>query len=101
MSCLTYLPVFYLPWYCKTFSAVQLATADGDVIDLGIQHIMSKKLKLAWVLTLSFPLFPLTYLIAMKGIIDPAQTIISYLMLSVLTKGVFTSITMVHLGNLT
>ena len=97
ISCFAYLPVCYLPWYCKTSSRMQLATADGDAIDLGIRHMLSRKQQLAWVLTLSFPLFPLTYFLAWGRVVNPAQTVAIYLILSVLTKGVFASITMVCL----
>ena len=96
VSCVTYLPVLYLPCYCKNHSSAhQLATADGDIIQLGIHHILSKKQKLAWVLTISLPLFPLNYFIAWGGAITPAETIVTYLILSVLTKGFFVSIVMV------
>ena len=95
VSCVTYLPVLYLPWYCKNGSTVQLATADGDIIDLGVQHIFSKKQKLAWVLTIILPLYTVNYLIALGGGITPIETIVIYQILSVLTKGVFASVTMV------
>lgn len=95
LSCVTYLPSLYLPCYCSNTSAVQLATADGELIELGMPHIFARKQKLAWVLTLIFPFFTVNYLIAYAGWITPAQTIAIYQILSVATKGFFTAVAMV------
>lgn len=95
VSCVTYVPVLYLPWYCDNSSKVQLITAEGDIIDLGIQRILSRKQSLAWVLTIILPLYTVNYLIAYCRRITPAQTIAIYQVLSVLTKGFFVCIAMV------
>jgi hypothetical protein len=58
--------------------------------------MLARKQELAWVLTLSFPTFPLTYFLACAKAISPAWTIVIYLVFSLLTKGVFASITMVY-----
>ena len=62
----------------------------------GLQHAFSKKQKLALILTVVFTLFPITYFLAYSGAISPPQTIAINLILSVLTKGFFTSMTMVR-----
>ena len=95
VSCVTYIPVLYLPCYCKNSSSVQLVTAEGEMIELGMQHIYSRKQKLAWVLTVILPLYTANYLIACGGGITPAETIAIYQVLSVATKGFFASVTMV------
>ena len=96
VSCVTYLPVLYLPCYCKNSSSVQLVTAEGEMIELGMQHVYSRKQKLAWVLTIILPLYTVNYLIAYGGGIGPAETIAIYQVLSVATKGFFASVTMVR-----
>ena len=96
VSCVTYLPTLYLPCYCKHNPYMQLETAEGGTIQLSVNHIYAKKQKLAWVLTIILPLYTVNYLVALGGAINPAQTIAIYQILSVLTKGFFASITMVH-----
>ena len=96
VSCVTYLPVLYLPCYCHHSSSVQLVTADGEMIELGMQHINSRKQKLAWVLTIILPLYTVNYIIACAGGITPAETIVIYQVLSVATKGFFASVTIVR-----
>ena len=98
VSCVTYLPVLYLPCYCKSRPALQLVTAEGDLIQLGTLHIFSRKLRLAWMLTIILPLYTVNYLIAYAGWITPVETIAIYQILSVLTKGFFATITMVTIG---
>ena len=95
VSCVTYLPLLYLPCYCNNRPAIQLATAEGDLIHLGEHHILSRKQKLAWMLTIILPLYTVDYLIAYARWITPVETIAIYQILSVLTKGLFASITMV------
>jgi len=95
VSCLTYLPVLYLPCYCQNTSSVQLATAEGDVIELGMPKIFARKQKLSWVLTIILPFYTVNYLIAYAGWITPVETIVIYQILSVATKGFFASVAMV------
>ena len=87
--------MLYLPCYCKISSSAQLVSADGEVIDSDIQHILGRKQKLAWVLTIILPLYTVNYLIACSGGISPAETIAIYQILSVLTKGLFACVAMV------
>ena len=96
VSCVTYLPTLYLPCYCNNRTPVQLVTADGDLIFLGAQHIFSRKQRLAWMLTIVLPQYTVNYLIAYAGWITPVETVAIYQVLSVLTKGLFATITMVR-----
>eukprot|EP01036_Dinobryon_divergens_P029224 gene29224-biopygen23711 len=75
-------------------SVVQLEPEESDAVEMGIQQIYSKKRKLAWVLTIILPLYTVNYLTAYGGATTPAQTIVVYQILSVLTKAFFASITM-------
>ena len=91
ISCVTYLPTLYLPCYCKRV----VIAGENDLMELGMQRIFSRKQNLAWALTIILPLYTVNYLVACGGGITPAETIVIYQILSVLTKGFFASITMV------
>ena len=105
VSCTTYVPSIFLPCYCNPnrSNAVLVARSTATTVSedqalmqvTHIQHTLRRRYQLAWALTTILPFYNATYLIACVGLITPAETIAIYQILSVLTKGFFTSITMV------
>ena len=94
VSCITYVPVLYLPFY------------DGDVFNNEIppekinlvSNRYAKQTNLSIWLTIVLPLYTVNYLLAMYNYYGPSTTIIIYQVLSVLTKGLFAGCTMdIHL----
>ena len=99
VSCVAYLPSIFLPCYCHPSNTepIALATAEDRALVQfsSMQNTLSRRYQLAWTLSIILPFYTVNYLIAYGGLITPAETIAVYQILSVLTKGFFTSIAMV------
>ena len=107
VSCLTYLPLLYLPCYVKTYSRWVYTDLRMETTFVGsdrsnsISQRYAQRYNLTIVLSVLLPLYTVNYLLALAGYINPAQTIAIYQVLSVLTKGLFAITTMdIHLGAL-
>ena len=96
VSCVTYIPVLYLPWY------------DGGVINTFdpedeknmtlFATRFAKHTNLSIWLTIILPFYTVNYLLAMWGFFGVNTTIVVYQVLSILTKGLFAGCTMdIHL----
>jgi hypothetical protein len=118
VSCLTYAPLLYLPWYTNDDmgsgsgqgqevhsliaedEAQQRQDSDNHAKSISkIEHGRERYYLSVW-LTIILPIFTVNYLAGLWGAIDYAKTIAIYQILSVLTKGLFTAICMdthVHL----
>jgi len=98
VSCVTYIPVLYLPFD----NGNNYAMTDGDEVFIKqYSERCTKRFNLAMVLTIILPLYTVIYLIALFGGAGPAETIAIYQILSLLTKGLFSAVTMdVHLDTL-
>ena len=97
VSCVTYMPVVYLPCYCQEINNIECDVEEGPVSTIAsvdLSHMRAKRSKLAVVLTIILPLFTVNYILAAAGAIDYAATIVIYQVLSVATKGLFASVTM-------
>ena len=92
MSCISYLPCLYLPFH------VSYRAQDFNDLEAGVESHKLKRNRqrfhLAMWLTICFPLFPITYLLAALSVIGQGDTIGVYLILSVLMKALFTAIAM-------
>eukprot|EP01041_Mallomonas_annulata_P002749 gene2749-5415_t len=99
ISCLTYLPLLYLPCYVGKCPSVYSDGLDYSTIpteenELNLTHAHLKRYNLSVWLTIILPLYTINYLVAWAGGIDAATTIAIYQVLSVLTKGLFTALCM-------
>jgi hypothetical protein len=95
MSCLAYIPVLGLPWYDSDIRPI--VELEGRALHLFAMGY-AKRCNLVMSLTIILPLYTVNYLLALFGTINPAQTIVIYQILSVLTKGLFAAATMdIHL----
>ena len=100
LSCIIFLPTLYLPFH------VSYKAQDFVDLEAGVENYLLKRKRqryqLAMWLTICFPLFPITYLLATLRVFDEGNTIGIYLILSVLTKALYSAIAMdVHSGALT
>ena len=106
VSCVTYLPLLYLPWHAGSIPSTSTVYTLIDGCNSQLQTVRQasnykKRFDLSIVLTIVFPLYTVNYLVALFGGINAAQTIAIYQVLSVLTKGLFTAVTMdMHLDSL-
>jgi len=110
VSCVTYLPLMYLPFYVKRYDTVIVATTkyvkeglSNDSSDAWhkLNHRFAQRTNLSTWLTFILPLYTVNYLVALFGGFDYAQTIAVYQVLSVLTKALFAATTMdIHLDAL-
>jgi len=105
VSCLTYLPLIYLPFYVKQFD--NLIHPDEENIDKysessdQLNQRYAQRYNVTLLLTFMLPLYTVNYLVALFGGFDAAQTIAVYQVLSVFTKAFFAAATMnVHLNAL-
>ena len=99
VSFATFLPTLLLPYYCHPSNVWQGAAAlaeDQALVQVNsVQYTLIRRYELAWLLTIMDPIFGIIYLLALCGLITPAQTIAGYQILSVLTKGLFVIVAMV------
>ena len=99
-SVIAYIPILYLPFYChqpieaSVYPLLESGEGLSRMATLDICHLRAKRFRLTMVLSLILPLFTLNYLLASGGAIGPDATVAVYQILSVLTKGVFASVTM-------
>jgi hypothetical protein len=100
LSCLTYLPVLYLPCYGADVDAYVIDSNDKDVTVLRTASArLAQRYNLSMWLTVVLPLYTVNYIVALGKGYGPAETIAIYQVLSVLTKGLFAAATMdIHLG---
>ena len=94
VSCVTFLPSVFLPWYCHPGKIAKENTADDPILSV-VQHTLVCRYHLAWTLSIMQSLFIVTYFITYFGLLTQAQTFAAYQILSVLTKGTFVCIAMV------
>lgn len=95
MSCLTYLPIFYLPWHEEEAPrGEELPAVNLAVMKTLVNSKKAKRSHLSIWLNIIFPLYTVNYIIAMYGYIDKPTTIAIFQILSVLTKGVFATLVM-------
>lgn len=85
LSCITYLPVLYLPFYKADIDPTAIDADDASFKIMAARFAQRDNLSM-W-LTLVLPLFTVNYIIAMANGFGPAETIAIYQILSVLTKG--------------
>jgi len=109
MSCVTYLPLLYLPFHVKRFDNIIEPTSsfESDEIDEDpkvsskFQQRFAQRFNLSMCLTLVLPCYSITYFVALYRWINGMQTIAIYQLLSVLTKSIFSAVIMdVHLDAL-
>ena len=97
VSCITYIPVLYLPFYEAGHTYFQ-TLKDGNMSGLREFKMFTERYamqrNLAIVLTIVLPLYTVNYLLGMYHVIDYLQTNAIYQILSVLTKGLFAATTM-------
>jgi hypothetical protein len=86
VSCVTYLPVCYLPWHTVKFQGTD---PDGDKQRLRAYATSNaQRFNLSVLLVVIFPLYIVVYFAAFFAEIGYAETIVAYQVLSVLTKGI-------------
>jgi signal transduction histidine kinase len=96
VSCITYIPVLYLPFYDDGVSPTIQVWENTNTELLPMRY--AKRTNIARWLSVVLPIYTVIYLVALWGGIDYAVTIAIYQILSVLTKGIFAAATMdVHL----
>mmetsp|Transcript_19791 Transcript_19791/g.27208 ORF Transcript_19791/g.27208 Transcript_19791/m.27208 type:complete len:730 (-) Transcript_19791:249-2438(-) len=102
ISCVTYLPLLYLPLYTRHHTGnIYAMPEDEDAFFKQYSERYTKRFNLSMVLTVILPLYTVIYIVALFGVVGPAETIAIYQVLSVLTKGLFSAVTMdVHLDTL-
>ena len=83
LSCVTYLPMLYLPFLNKDRLYIKLY--ETEIVQRNLQN------SLILVLTLVLPLFTVNYFISLFGVIDAAMAVSIYQILSVVTKGFFSA----------
>jgi hypothetical protein len=89
ISIITYLPCLALPWYdCDIRPTLEL---EGRALQLFAEGYAKRNNLIMW-LTIVLPLYTVNYLAALFDCISPAQTIVVYQILSVLTKGIFENV---------
>jgi hypothetical protein len=88
VSCITYLPVLYLPFYKADVDPGVMNASNDDTSFKIVAARFAQRDNLSMWLTLVLPLFTVNYIIAMANGFGPAETIAIYQILSVLTKGV-------------
>jgi len=93
MSCLTYLPLLYLPFY-RSDPLIDHNDKDSDkkLASFAVRYARQRNIAI-W-LTIILPLYTVNYLLALFKGIDVSTTIGTYQVLSVLTKGLFAAFTM-------
>ena len=99
VSCLTYLPMLYLPFYSansdSTVFTDHLHPAKQDTTLSKIFNArFAQRRNLSLWLTVVLPLYTVNYIVALAGGYGPAETNAIYQVLSVLTKGLFAAATM-------
>jgi hypothetical protein len=95
ISMATYLPCLALPWYDTDIRPT--LELEGRALALFAEGYARRNNLIMW-LSIVLPLYTVNYLFALFSCISPAQTIVVYQILSVLTKGLFAAATMdVHL----
>ena len=97
VSCVTYIPVLYLPFYEAGHLYFQQIKEGGLTAAREFKMFSDRfamQRNLAIVLTIVLPLYTVNYLLAMYHVIDYLQTNAVYQILSVLTKGLFAAVTM-------
>ena len=90
VSCITYVPVLYLPWY----NPANIDPADAEKMPKHVADSYAQQVNLARWLTIVLPFYTVNYLVATWGGIDAPTTIAIYQVLSLLTKGLFAGIAM-------
>ena len=91
LSCVTYLPLLYLPWIGNDVEIDRCdPNSEQKIAQLSERFAIQTNLSI-W-LTIVLPLYTVNYLIAYYGGINASTTIIIYQILSVLTKGLFVTI---------
>lgn len=96
VSCVTYIPVLYLPWYQDLTRYVVLPNDHEKMAIVSKRYAAQTNIAI-W-LTVVMPLFTVNYLAAFWKGIDEEQTVAIYQILSLLTKGLFAAGTMdVHM----
>jgi signal transduction histidine kinase len=95
MSCSTYIPIIYLPWYEEEALLNSVLAAVDSVVMKGLKNSMkTKRAYISIWLNIIFPLYTVNYVAAMCGYIDKPTTIAVFQILSVLTKGIFATLVM-------
>ena len=90
MSCIAYLPMFYLLVYDR-YDIVGLKVIIKNTVDM--QRLVKRRQIMFW-LSFVFPLNTVNYLFAFFGCISYGQTIAIYQLLSVTTNGLFAAVIM-------
>jgi len=93
VSCVTYIPVIFLPWY-KSEMVVALLDDDGESLEVFADRYAKQQNTAIW-LSIILPIYTLNYLLAFYGCYGLEATICIYQICSVLTKGLFAGCTMV------
>ena len=95
MAFITCVPLFYLPFYVRNSSlpcvALDIGTDDG-LFFTQMRHV--KRFRLALILTFVLPFYTIAYLFGVFDLLNQPQIIVVYHLLSLLTKGIFTSVAM-------
>jgi signal transduction histidine kinase/ActR/RegA family two-component response regulator len=98
VSCLFYLPLLILPFYEGAPSGI--VDVNSSISITNMQHLNGtpiRKVLSTW-MSIILPLYTVNYLMALWGAIDYATTIEIYSILSLVTKGILTTIiTDIHL----
>jgi hypothetical protein len=87
VSCITYLPVCYLPWHTVKFHGT--GTEGDHQRLLAFAETNAQRFNLAILLIVVFPIYIVVYFVALFKGIGPAETIVGYQILSIATKGLF------------
>jgi hypothetical protein len=91
LAVVSYGPLLSLSWYDSDIRPIN--DLEGRELQLFAEGYAKRKNLTLW-LTAVLPLVPVTYMLALAGNINAAQTIVIFQILSVFTKGLFVALTM-------
>jgi len=94
VSCLTYVPMLYLPFYVRRYDEYFNFSVEDPTGVENMSKRFAQRYNLSLWLTIILPFYTVNYLLAMYRVINAAQTIVIYQILSVLTKALFAAVTM-------
>jgi hypothetical protein len=93
MSFSLYLPLIYLPWYSDSDEASS-ASMLPIALQMWLVEMQARRYRIHVWLTISLPLYSINYLLALLGCIGYASTVVSFQILSLLTKSIFATMVM-------
>jgi len=90
ISCISFCPTLYLPFYLKQYDGSLNEQIEENHEQFSkFSQRFAQRYNISFGLTFVLPLFAVIYIISMFGLINDPVTILSFQILSVVTKGIF------------